>query len=143
MKNKSILLLLLLIIVFLAVSCSRESSRIIKKDTIEVYDKEDNLILETKDRKTLKYFSKLIGNTTDNMKKDDFPLKKLPDDAEISYEYKFITKRKDGNQIVIDFLVYENYPYVTMKGIPFVTPMTWEVSEEENIKLQNPELNIK
>lgn len=42
----------------------------------------------------------------------------------------------------VDFYVYENYPYMTMKGIPLMSELTWELSEEDLEQLQHIEREI-
>lgn len=108
-------------------------------DKIEVYDSSDTKLLDINYKKNLDYFSELIGNTANNV--NDNGIKKVPDDAEVSYKYEFETKSKDGRNKVykVDFYVYSNYPYITLDGIPIVSPLTWELSKKQNLKLQNPE----
>ena len=36
-------------------------------------------------------------------------------------------------------VVYENYPYMTVKRLPVLNKMTWELSEDDNTKLQAPD----
>lgn len=138
MKKKIVLALIVMITSFVYIGCNDDGKTKNRSDIIEVYDKSGTMILEIKDQETLNYFSTLIVNTTKNMNDDNYPLLKLPKDAEVSYNYKFITRREDGKENTIDFFVYKNYPYITLRGIPIITPMTWQISEEENIKLQHP-----
>lgn len=124
-------------------ACSNNKDIGTRKDMVIVYDSNQAKILEIDDQKTLDYFSELIGNTTNNMDNEKFPLKKLPKDAKISYRYELISKRDDGAEHSVDFIVYKNYSYITMKGVPLIPSMTWEISQEENNKLQNPDKEIK
>lgn len=137
--KRYITITLTLICVFLLAACGNQTNMGQKNDRIEVYDKNQNMILEIDSQKELDYFSNLIGNTTANMENENFLLVKLPKDAIVSYEYKFITNREDGKETEAKFYVYENYQYITLMGIPMVSPLTWKISDEEYAKLNNPE----
>lgn len=134
-------LLLLLTFLFILTACGDLSNSKKSNDRIEVYDKNQNIIVKKMNQKDLDYFSDLIGKSTDNTTEDDFSLVTLPNDAEIIYEYKFITSREDGKETKVYFDIYDNYPYITLKGIPIISPLTWKLSDEEYLKLKNPKNN--
>lgn len=143
MKKVGILLLLMILILS---SCSEKQSSdntrpINKKDNIVIYDADGNKLREVTEQSELDYFSNLIGNSTENIDEEnaDTLLEKVPEDAQISYRYVFIsTRESDGVSNQFDFVVYKNYPYITLDGIPFLSTLTWELSEEDNNKLQHP-----
>ncbi|HHK1684571.1 TPA: hypothetical protein ACQOKQ_001727, partial [Streptococcus pyogenes] len=79
----------------------------------------------------LDYFSDFIEMSVEkvNDKKFENYFKEIPDDAIKSYHFIF-TNGNEGTKI--DFYIYENYPYITMEGVPmFTTPLTWELSKED------------
>ncbi|WP_172801349.1 hypothetical protein [Arcanobacterium phocae] len=55
----------------------------------------------------------------------------VPEDAHANYTYVFTHFRDDGKEEIAKLLVYKNYPYVTLTGITMVTPLTWDISNEE------------
>ncbi len=109
-------------------------------DTIIVYDNNGNEILKTSEQSKIEYFSELIGNSVENIDNENASTlyKSVPKDAVISYRYTMIHKKQNNDEDKVDFCVYENYPYITLKGIPIITPLTWELSEKDNELLQNP-----
>ncbi len=109
-------------------------------DTIIVYDNNGNEILKTSEQSKIEYFSELIGNSVENIDDENASTlyKSVPKDAVISYRYTMIHKKQNNDEDKVDFYVYENYPYITLKGIPVITPLTWELSEKDNEMLQNP-----
>ncbi|MEL3899039.1 MAG: hypothetical protein P1P67_00680, partial [Treponema phagedenis] len=54
------------------------------------------------------------------------------------FKYVFTHKRNNGQKTSVNFFVYENYPYITLDGIPVITPLTWELSADDNNFLQSP-----
>ena len=67
-----------------------------------------------------------------NDKKFDNYFKEIPDDAIKSYHVIFTSKGKGSEAAKIDFYIYENYTYITMKGVPMITrPLTWQLSKED------------
>lgn len=121
-----------------------EKSESRREDTIEIYNSENEKILETQDQKILDYMSYLIGMSTERMDeknhKDFF--KEVPEDAKVRYHYVFITRRDNKEVSKVDFYVYENYPYMTLKGIPLISQFTWELSKEDLEQLQNIEREL-
>ncbi|MDO4719046.1 MAG: hypothetical protein Q4A78_00145 [Peptostreptococcaceae bacterium] len=106
-----------------------------REDIIEIYNADNEKILETKEQKILDRFSDLIGMSTEKMDEQNYKdyYQELPEDAKILYRYVITTKRKKTQTQVskISLYVYENYPYITLTGVPIVTPLTWELSEKE------------
>ncbi|PIE78037.1 MAG: hypothetical protein CSA15_09825 [Candidatus Delongbacteria bacterium] len=112
------------------------------RDTVTVFDKNDVKILEISNQDGLDYISDLIGNSTENIVENEenaiMLFNEVSKDAIVSYKYIFKHIRDDGKTTTVTFNVYENYPYITMKNIHFIPSMTWELSKEDNKKLQNP-----
>lgn len=121
-----------------------ENSKKMREDTIEIYNSDNEKILETQDQKILDYISTLIGMSTEKMDEKNYKefFKEMPEDAKVRYHYVFITEREDKEVSKVDFYVYENYPYMTMKGIPLIPEFTWELSEEDLEQLQHIEREI-
>lgn len=121
-----------------------ENSEKGREDTIEIYNSDNEKILETQDQEILDYISTLIGMSTEKMDEKNYKdfFKETPKDAKVRYHYVFITEREDREVSKVDFYVYENYPYMTMKGIPFIPEFTWELSEEDLEQLQHIEREI-
>lgn len=121
-----------------------ENSEKGREDTIEIYNSDNEKILETQDQEILDYISTLIGMSTEKMDEKNYKdfFKEMPKDAKVRYHYVFITEREDREVSKVDFYVYENYPYMTMKGIPFIPEFTWELSEEDLEQLQHIEREI-
>ncbi len=119
------------------VSCAENKTG---KDTVTVYDKDNVKIIEIVNQDGLDYISELIGNSVENLDEENVMkiFEGVPKDAVISYRYKFSHEREDGKISTVNFDVYENYRYITLKGIPIISPLTWELSEEDNKKLQKP-----
>ena len=121
-----------------------ENSKKMREDRIEIYNSDNEKILETQDQKILDYISTLIGMSTEKMDEKNYKefFKEMPEDAKVRYHYVFITEREDKEVSKVDFYVYENYPYMTMKGIPLIPEFTWELSEEDLEQLQHIEREI-
>lgn len=109
-------------------------------DIVTVYDSSDNKIAEFTSEKDIVYFAELVGNSTENIDEDNSTIlyRDLPKDAKISFKYVFTHKRNNGQKTSVNFFVYENYPYITLGGIPVITPLTWELSADDNNFLQSP-----
>ncbi|MCW0947112.1 MULTISPECIES: hypothetical protein [Lactobacillales] len=118
-----------IVIAFLIVLTSCRSKK--KEDKIEIFDSNNVKIAETEKQEELDYFSNFIEMSVENVndKKFDNYFKEIPDDAIKSYHFIF-TNGNEGTKI--DFYIYENYPYITMEGVPMITtPLTWELSKED------------
>lgn len=105
-----------------------------KEDKIEIFDSNNKKITETQEQEVLDYFSNLIALSVENVsdKGSDNYFKEIPADSIKSYHFVLSSKDKDKNARKIDIYIYENYPYITMEGVPMVkTPLTWELSKEE------------
>ncbi|EEI85653.1 hypothetical protein [Anaerococcus lactolyticus] len=121
-----------IVIAFLIVFTSCRSKK--KEDKIEIFDSNNVKIAETEKQEELDYFSNFIGMSVENVndKKFDNYFKEIPEDAIKSYYVIFTSKGKDNEATKIDFYMYENYPYITMEGVPMITtPFTWQLSEED------------
>lgn len=121
-----------IVITFLIVLTSCRSKK--KEDKIEIFDSNNVKIAETEKQEELDYFSNFIGMSVINVndKKFDNYFKEIPDDAIKSYHVIFTSKGKGSEAAKIDFYIYENYPYITMEGIPMITrPLTWQLSKED------------
>ena len=121
-----------------------ENSKKMREDRIEIYNSDNEKILETQDQKILDYISTLVGMSTEKMDEKNYKefFKEMPEDAKVRYHYVFITKRDNKKVSEVDFYVYENYPYMTLEGIPLIPHFTWELSKEDSEKLQNIEREI-
>ena len=118
-----------IVFVFLIVLTSCSSRK--KEDKIEIFDSNDIKIAEIEKQDELDYFSDFIEMSVENVndKKFENYFKEIPDDAIKSYHLIF-TNGNEGTKI--DFYIYENYPYITMEGVPMITtPLTWELSKED------------
>lgn len=118
-----------IIFVFLIVLTSCSSKK--KEDKIEIFDSNNVKIAETEKQDELDYISDFIEMSVENVndKKFENYFKEIPDDAIKSYHLIF-TNGNEGTKI--DFYIYENYPYITMEGVPMITtPLTWELSKED------------
>lgn len=121
-----------IVIAFLIVFTSCRSKK--KEDKIEIFDSNNVKIAETEKQEELDYFSNFIGMSVENVndKKFENYFKEIPEDAIKSYHVIFTSKGKDNEATKIDFYMYENYPYITMEGVPMIpTPFTWQLSEED------------
>lgn len=126
------LVFMTIVIAFLIVLTSCRSRK--KQDKIEIFDSNNIKIAETEKQEELDYFSNFIGMSVENVndKKFDNYFKEIPDDAIKSYHVIFTSKGKGSEAAKIDFYIYENYPYITMEGIPMITrPLTWQLSKED------------
>ena len=121
--------LMTIVFVFLIVLTSCSSRK--KEDKIEIFDSNDIKIAEIEKQDELDYFSDFIEMSVEKVNDKKFVnyFKEIPDDAIKSYHFIF-TNGNEGTKI--DFYIYENYPYITMEGVPMITtPLTWELSKED------------
>ena len=138
MKTKKILsLALALLLVVGFAGCAKKDnveSDTKKEDKIEIFDSNDIKIAETEKPEELDYFSDFIEMCVENAndKKFDNYFKEIPDDAIKSYHLILTSKDKDNEATKIDFYIYENYPYITIEGVPMITtPFTWQIPKED------------
>lgn len=138
MKTKKILsLALALLLVVGFAGCAKKDnveSDTNKEDKIEIFDSNDIKIAETEKPEELDYFSDFIEMCVENAndKKFDNYFKEIPDDAIKSYHLILTSKGKDNEATKIDFYIYENYPYITIEGVPMITtPFTWQIPKED------------
>ena len=121
-----------IVFVFLIVLTSCSSKKKEDKDKIEIFDSNNVKIAEIEKQEELDDFSNFIEKSVENVndKKFENYFKEIPDDAIKSYHLIFTSK--DNETTKIDFYIYENYPYITMEGVPMITtPLTWELSKED------------
>ena len=105
-----------------------------KEEKIEIFDSNNKKIVETEEQEVLDYFSNLTGMSVENINYKNFDdyFKEIPDYAVQSYHFILTSKRKDKKATNIDFYIYENYPYITMEGMPMMpSSLTWELSKED------------
>ncbi|MDU4448271.1 MAG: hypothetical protein E7I76_09845 [Anaerococcus vaginalis] len=138
MKTKKILSLALALLLVLGFAgCAKKDnveSDTKKEDKIEIFDSNDIKIAETEKPEELDYFSDFIEMCVENAndKKFDNYFKEIPDDAIKSYHLILTSKGKDNEATKIDFYIYENYPYITIEGVPMITtPFTWQIPKED------------
>ena len=97
-----------------------------------------NILIKTSD-KLSPDFGQLIypgrgycGLSVFHGEEQDKYVKEIPDDAIESYHFILTSKREDKKATKIDFYIYENYPYITMEGMPMIpSSLTWELSKED------------
>ncbi len=96
--------------------------------------------MATDDRERIDFFANLVGMSAENIDDknyDDF-FKEIPGDAKRSYHFVCTSKRIDKKATQIDFYIYENYPYITMEGMPLApSSFTWQLSKEDLNMLQD------
>ena len=127
MRRRFAFMTIVFVFLIFLTSCSSRK----KEDKIEIFDSNDIKIAETEKQDELDYISDFIGMSVENVndKKFENYFKEIPDDAIKSYHFIF-TNGNEGTKI--DFYIYENYPYITMEGVPMITtPLTWELSKED------------
>ncbi len=107
-------------------------------DMIIIYDNNGNEISKINDLSQIKYYSELIGNSVENIDEENAQIiyKTIPEDAIISYKYSMIHTKSNGDENITEFYVYENYPYITLQGLPTMPSLTWELSEKDRYRLQ-------
>ena len=138
MRKRFLIMAIFLVISIVFTSCSpntmTEQTRSKKEEKIEIFDSNNNKIVETEEQEVLDYFSNLTGMSVENINYKNFDdyFKEIPDDAVQSYHFILTSKRKDKKATNIDFYIYENYPYITMEGMPMMpSSLTWEFSKED------------
>lgn len=117
-----------------------------KEEKIEIFDSNNKKIVETEEQEVLDYFGNLTGMSVENINDKNFDnyFKEIPDDAIESYHFILTSKRKDKKATEIDFYIYENYPYITMDGMPMIpSSLTWELSKEDLNDLKDKVQNLK
>ena len=139
MRKRFLIMAIFLVISIVFTSCSpntmTEQTRSKKEEEkIEIFDSNNNKIVETEEQEVLDYFSNLTGMSVENINYKNFDdyFKEIPDDAVQSYHFILTSKRKYKKATNIDFYIYENYPYITMEGMPMMpSSLTWELSKED------------
>lgn len=130
-----------IVFVFLIVLTSCKSKK--KEDKIEIFDSNDIKIAEIEKQDELDYFSDFIEMSVENVNDKKFEnfFKEIPDDAIKSYHFIF-TNGNEGTKI--DFYIYENYPYITMEGMPMIpSSLTLELSKEDLNDLKDKVQELK
>ncbi|CAM3170814.1 hypothetical protein [Streptobacillus ratti] len=128
MKKYILTLIITLLFIF---SCSNN-----EKDSITILNSKEEILYTINNKEKIEYISKLIGNSTKNMKEDNI-LKPLPKDSEVSYYYDFKHTKSFGRTTSVRFIVYKNHNYITLKN--FIKDISWQINEEDFEKLNNPE----
>lgn len=98
------------------------------------------------EQEVLDYFSNLTGMSVENINYKNFDdyFKEIPDYAVQSYHFILTSKRKYKKATNIDFYIYENYPYITMEGMPMMpSSLTWELSKEDLNDLEDKVQELK
>lgn len=138
MRKRFLIMAIFLVFSIVLTSCSpnttREQTSIKKEEKIEIFDSNNKKIVETEEQEVIDDFSYLTGMSVENINDKNFDdyFKEIPDDAIESYHFLFTSKREDKKATKIDFYIYENYPYITMKGMPLMpSSLTWELSKED------------
>ncbi|WP_394264428.1 hypothetical protein [Anaerococcus octavius] len=138
MRKRFLIMAIFLVISIVFTSCSpntmTEQTKSKKEEKIEIFDSNNKKIVETEEQEVLDYFSNLTGMSVENINDKNFDdyFKEIPDDAVQSYHFILTSKRKDKKATNIDFYIYENYPYITMEGMPMMpSSLTWELSKED------------
>lgn len=138
MRKRFLIMAIFLVISIVFTSCSpntmTEQTRSKKEEKIEIFDSNNNKIVETEEQEVLDYFSNLTGMSVENINYKNFDdyFKEIPDDAVQSYHFILTSKRKYKKATNIDFYIYENYPYITMEGMPMMpSSLTWKLSKED------------
>lgn len=138
MRKRFLIMAIFLVISIVFTSCSpntmTEQTRSKKEEKIEIFDSNNKKIVETEEQEVLDYFSNLTGMSVENINDKNFDdyFKEIPDDAVQSYHFILTSKRKDKKATNIDFYIYENYPYITMEGMPMMpSSLTWKLSKED------------
>ncbi|MDU1829426.1 hypothetical protein [Anaerococcus sp.] len=151
MRKRFLIMAIFLVISIVFTSCSpntmTEQTRSKKEEEkIEIFDSNNNKIVETEEQEVLDYFSNLTGMSVENINYKNFDdyFKEIPDDAVQSYHFILTSKRKYKKATNIDFYIYENYPYITMEGMPMMpSSLTWELSKEDLNDLEDKVQELK
>lgn len=150
MRKKFLIMAIFLAFSIVLTSCSpnttTEQTSSKKEEKIEIFDSNNKKIVETEEQEVLDYFGNLIGMSVGNINDKNFDdyFKEIPDDAIESYHFLLTRKREDKKVTKIDVYIYENYPYITMKGM-FLMPssLTWELSKEDLNDLEDKVQELK
>ena len=150
MRKRFLIMAIFLVFSIVLTSCSpnttTEQTSSKKEEKIEIFDSNNKKIVETKEQEVLDYFSNLIGMSVGNINDKNFDdyFKEIPDDAVQSYHFILTSKRKYKKATNIDFYIYENYPYITMEGMPMMpSSLTWELSKEDLNDLEDKVQELK
>lgn len=111
-----------------------------KEDKLEIYNSDNQKILETDDQEMIDFFANLVGMSAENIDEENYDefFKEIPHDAKKSYHFVCTSKRIDKKATQIDFYIYENYPYITMEGMPLLpSSLTWKLEKEDLQMLQD------
>lgn len=138
MRKRFLIMGIFLVFSIVLTSCSpnttTEQTSGKKEEKIEIFDSNSKKIVETEEQEVLDYFSNLTGMSAEKINDKNFDdyFKEIPDDAIDSYHFLLTSKREDKKATKIDFYIYKNYPYITMKGTPLKPySLTWELSKED------------
>ncbi|HEP5156412.1 TPA: hypothetical protein VCY55_001118 [Streptococcus pyogenes] len=138
MRKRFLIMAIFLVFSIVLTSCSpnttTEQTSNKKEEKIEIFDSNNKKIVETEEQEVLDYFGNLTGMSVANINDKNFDnyFKEIPDDAIESYHFILTSKREDKKATKIDFYIYENYPYITMEGMPMIpSSLTWELSKED------------
>lgn len=151
MRKRFLIMAIFLVISIVFTSCSpntmTEQTRSKKEEEkIEIFDSNNNKIVETEEQEVLDYFSNLTGMSVENINYKNFDdyFKEIPDYAVQSYHFILTSKRKYKKATNIDFYIYESYPYITMEGMPMMpSSLTWELSKEDLNDLEDKVQELK
>lgn len=150
MRKRFLIMAIFLVISIVFTSCSpntmTEQTGSKKEEKIEIFDSNNKKIVETEEQKVLDYFSNLTGMSVENINYKNFDdyFKEIPDYAVQSYHFILTSKRKYKKATNIDFYIYENYPYITMEGMPMMpSSLIWELSKEDLNDLEDKVQELK
>lgn len=151
MRKRFLIMAIFLVISIVFTSCSpntmTEQTRSKKEEEkIEIFDSNNKKIVETEEQEVLDYFSNLTGMSVENINYKNFDdyFKEISDYAVQSYHFILTSKRKYKKATNIDFYIYENYPYITMEGMPMIpSSLTWELSKEDLNDLEDKVQELK
>lgn len=103
-----------------------------EKQTITVYDENDEKILETTDTAVLEKFSDYASqNTVEGLEVFDA----VPNDAQLAY--RFILKGQSKYEITME--IYQNYDLLSIKDLPILGDLQLKLTKEEAEWFRTPE----
>ena len=150
MRKRFLIMAIFLVFSIVLTSCSpnttTEQTSSKKEEKIEIFDSNNKKIVKTEEQEVLGYFGNLTGMSIANINDKNFDnyFKEIPDDAIESYHFILTSKREDKKVTKIDFYIYENYPYITMEGMPLMpSSLTWELSKEDLNDLKDKVQELK
>ncbi|MDY6065465.1 MAG: hypothetical protein SPI59_03975 [Finegoldia sp.] len=115
-------------------------------DKLSVYDKDGKEVMTYDKDEDLKGIAENLldgAKTEEDIKaklKELKTVRKLPKDAEVAYEYSVeLDPERDLSIDKVDLTVYKNYPYVTVKDMPFFGNVNLEIPDDVYQKITNPE----